>query len=118
MFSLLAQLKANRSGTASSVLGAVRARHNEIQRIEATIADLGLLFQQLAEQVEVQEYATVQIEQGAAHVVENVDKGNTKLDVANKHVRRMRKMKWWCLFIVVLICCILALALGLHFGLK
>ncbi|KAI4134811.1 MAG: hypothetical protein LQ347_001215 [Umbilicaria vellea] len=111
-------LKSNRSSTANSALGAVRARHNEIQRIEATIADLGLLFQQLAEQVEVQEYATVQIEQGATHVVENVDKGNTQLDVANRHARRTRKMKWWCFFIVVLICCILGLVLGLYFGLK
>ncbi|RKF62169.1 Syntaxin-like protein psy1, partial [Erysiphe neolycopersici] len=33
-------LKGNRSGHATTVLGAVRARHNELQRIEATLTDL------------------------------------------------------------------------------
>lgn len=48
-------LKGNRSGQASSVLGAVRARHNELQRIEATLTDLAALFADMAQIVEAQD---------------------------------------------------------------
>ena len=112
------QLRTSRTSTSSSVLSAVRARHASIRRIEATLVDLGLLFQQLAEQVESQEYATAQIEQGAEHVVQNVDKGTERLEVARRHAWRARRLKWWCLGVVVLVCCVLGLVLGLVFGLK
>ncbi|KAF1849384.1 t-SNARE [Cucurbitaria berberidis CBS 394.84] len=109
-------LKSNRSGQASSVLGAVRARHNDIQRIEKTMSELALLFTQLNEQVVYQEAQVTQVENQTVQVNDDSKHANTQLDQGIKSARRARKLKWWTLFVVVLILVIVGLALGLWFG--
>ncbi|KAF2028790.1 t-SNARE [Setomelanomma holmii] len=109
-------LKSNRSGQASSVLGAVRARHNDIQRIEKTMSELALLFQQLNEQVVYQEAQVQQAEQQTEQVTEDATQANKQLDAGIVSARRARKLKWWTLGVVVLIIAILALVLGIYFG--
>jgi len=111
-------LKSNRSGQASSVLGAVRARHNDIQQIEKTMGELSLLFQQLDEQVTYQQVQVDQAEEQTAQVVDDHKRANTQLDQGIASARRARKLKWWCLIICVIIVAIIALVLGLYFGLK
>ena len=111
-----AQLKTNRSGQANSVLGAVRARHNDIQRIEKTLGELALLFQQLNEQVVYQEDNVQGIEDKTGDVAKDTDHVNQQLDQGIKSARRARKLKWWTLGIVVLIIAILAAVLGGYFG--
>ncbi|CAL3972514.1 hypothetical protein PZA11_004382 [Diplocarpon coronariae] len=110
-------LKSNRSGQASSVLGAVRARHNELQRIEATLTDLAAMFADMAQIVEAQDPVIEHTEQNAIKTAEDVDKGNTEIDKANEHARRRNRLKWWCLLIVVLIILAIALGVGLGVGL-
>jgi syntaxin 1B/2/3 len=112
------QLKSNRSGQASSVLGAVRARHNDIQRIEKTMSELALLFQQLNEQVVYQEAQVAQVEEQTVQVNEDAKHANIQLDSGIKSARNARKLKWWLLLVVLLIIVILGLALGLYFGLN
>ncbi|TVY83579.1 Syntaxin-like protein psy1 [Lachnellula suecica] len=107
-------LKSNRSGQASSVLGAVRARHNELQRIEGTLTELAAMFADMAQIVEAQDPVIEHTEQNAVQTAEDVDKANVQIDKANEHARRRRRNKWWCLLIVVLI--ILAIALGVGLG--
>lgn len=109
-------LKSNRSGQASSVLGAVRARHNDIQRIEQTMSELALLFTQLNEQVVYQEEAVTKIDEQATRVHEDTTAGNKELGEGIKSARRAKKLKWWLLFVVVLILAIIALVLGIWFG--
>ncbi|KAI9812874.1 MAG: hypothetical protein M1827_004392 [Pycnora praestabilis] len=111
-------LKSNRTGAANSVLGAVRARHNEIQRIEQTLAELGQLFQDMATLVETQEPVVERIDDRGQHTVEQMEAGNKQIDVGIKHAKTRNKLKWWTLLVVVLIVCILALVLGLVFGLR
>jgi len=111
-------LKSNRSGQASSVLGAVRARHNDIQRIEKTMGELALLFTQLNEQVVYQEPQVARVEEQTEQVNTDAKHANTQLDQGIKSARRARKLKWYTLIVVVLIICILALVLGLYFGLQ
>ncbi|RDL39154.1 putative syntaxin-like protein psy1 [Venustampulla echinocandica] len=110
-------LKSNRSGQASSVLGAVRARHNELQRIEATLTDLAAMFADMAQIVEVQDPVIAHTEENAVQTAADVDKANTEIDKAQEHARRRRRNKWWCLLIVVLIVLALALGIGLGIGL-
>lgn len=110
------QLKTNRSGQANSVLGAVRARHNDIQRIEKTLGELALLFQQLNEQVVYQEEQVTQVEQQTEGVTQDTKHANTQLDQGIKSARRARKLKWWTLVVVLLIIAILAAVLGGYFG--
>jgi len=111
-------LKSNRSGQASSVLSAVRARHNDIQRIEKTLGELARLFTELNEAVVYQEAPVMQIEQQTENVEGDARKANAQLDQGIKSARNRRKLQWWCLFIVVLIILIIAVALGVYFGLK
>jgi len=110
-------LKSNRSGQASSVLGAVRARHNELQRIEATLTELSAMFADMAQIVEAQEPVIEHTEQNAIRTAEDVDNANTQIDKANEHARRRNRLKWWCLLIVVLIVLAIALGIGLGIGL-
>ncbi|PHH62327.1 hypothetical protein CDD81_7247 [Ophiocordyceps australis] len=107
-------LRTNRTGHASSVLGNVRARHSELQRIEQTLAELSVIYQELATLVEQQEPVIQAAETNAQNTVENMEKGNEQVKQANKHARNRRKLKWWCFFIVVLI--IIAIALGVGLG--
>ncbi|KAK3209752.1 hypothetical protein GRF29_44g575068 [Pseudopithomyces chartarum] len=109
-------LKTNRSGQANSVLGAVRARHNDIQRIEKTLIELAQLFQQLNEEVVAQDEPVKQIEEQTEDVNKDTTHANQQLDQGIKSARNARKLKWWTLGIVVLIIVILAAVLGGYFG--
>ena len=111
------QLKTNRTGAASSVLGAVRARHNDIQKIEHTIIELNQLMMDLAQQVVLQEEPLKTIEDGTGKTLGHQEQANVQLDKGIRHARNVKKMKWWCLGIAVLIVIILGLVLGLYFGL-
>ncbi|KAH6604646.1 t-snare [Trichoderma cornu-damae] len=107
-------LRTNRSGHAASLLGNVRARHNELQRIEQTLAELAILFQELAAMVEQQENVVVAAEVNAESTVQNIEKGNEQVSQGIEHARRTRRLKWWCFLICFLI--VLAIALGVGLG--
>lgn len=111
------QLKQNRTGQATSVLGAVRARHNELQRIESTLNDLAALFADMAQIVEAQDPVVERTEQNAMQAVDDIDNANTQLDKSNEHARRRRRNKWYCFLVVVLIILAIALGVGLGIGL-
>ena len=111
------QLKTNRSATANTVLGAVRARHNDIQKIERSIIELNQLMQDLATAVVLADAPIQQTEQHTENVKKDTEAGNVQLDKGIASARRARKLKWWCFFIVLAIVIILGLVLGLYFGL-
>ncbi|TGJ87035.1 hypothetical protein E0Z10_g1747 [Xylaria hypoxylon] len=106
-------LRTNRTGQASSVLGAVRARHNELQRIEKTLMELASLFQDLAVLVEQQEVPVIQAEQNAENVTKDMYNGNQQVKKGIIHARNARKWKWYCLLITILI---IAIAVGVGVG--
>jgi syntaxin 1B/2/3 len=110
------QLKSNRSGQASSVLGAVRARHNDIQRIEKTMGELALLFTQLNEQVIYQEPQVARAEEQTVQVKDDTENANKQLDQGIQSARRARKLKWWLVLVIVIIALALGLGLGIYFG--
>lgn len=109
-------LKSNRSGQAASVLGAVRARHNDIQRIEKTLAELALLFQQLNEVVVYQETRVEQVEQQTQQVNDDAKNTNVQLERGVNAARRAKKLKWWCLIAVIVSLAIIGIVLGIWFG--
>lgn len=82
------------------------------------MVELSKLFLELNERVVEQEAQTVQVEEQTVQVNEDAKHANTQLDQGIKSARRARKLKWWTLFVVVLIIAIIALALGLYFGLR
>lgn len=112
------QLKTNRAAAASTVLGAVRARHNDIQKIMTTLTELNRLMEDLATQIVVQDAVIKQTEEGTHNVAQDTEAANVHLDKGIDSARRARKMKWWCLLICLAIVIILGLVLGLYFGLN
>lgn len=96
----------------------MRARHNDIQKIERTLLELQEIMSDLANTVELQDASVVQAEEQTHQVKQDTEAGNVQLDKGIEHARRARKLKWWCLGITVLVILILALVLGLFFGLK
>ncbi|KAK3185769.1 hypothetical protein K4F52_005425 [Lecanicillium sp. MT-2017a] len=107
-------LRTNRTGHAQSVLGNVRARHNELQRIEQTLSELAILYQELATIVEQQEPVIDAAEQNAEQTVDNLKSGTEQVDQGIKSARNRRKLKWWCALIVLLI--VIAIVLGVALG--
>lgn len=96
----------------------MRARHNDIQRIEKTMIELSELFQQLNEQVVYQEPQVQQAEQQTEVVIDQGKQAHIELDKGIEHIRRRNRLRRWTLFVFILIICIIALVLGLYFGLK
>ncbi|KKY14289.1 putative snare domain-containing protein [Diplodia seriata] len=111
-------LQSNRSAHANSVLGSVRARHNDLQRIEKTMGELADLFIQLNEQVVLQEPQVERTEQQTETVLKDGEHANVELDKGIEHIKRRNRLRRWTLFVFILIICIIALVLGLYFGLK
>ncbi|KAI0540533.1 t-SNARE [Xylaria digitata] len=106
-------LRTNRTGQASSVLGAVRARHNELQNIEKTLMELAGLFQDLAVLVDSQEPLVGQAEQNAENTVKHIEAGNQQVKKGIISAQNARKWKWYCLLITILI---IAIAVGVGVG--
>jgi syntaxin 1B/2/3 len=105
-------LRSNRTAQASNILGNVRARHNELQRIEKTMLELASMFQDLAVLVEQQEEQVAQAEENAQKTTQFINDGNVQVDKGITHARNTRKWKWWCLLIVVIILAIIGIVLG------
>ena len=82
------------------------------------MSELALLFTQLNEQVMYQEPQVVQAEEQTVRVKDDTENANKQLDEGIKSARRARKLKWWILLTVIAILCVIALVLGLYFGLK
>jgi len=95
----------------------VRARHNDIQKIEKSLIELQQLMEDLATAIVLQDEPIRQTEQHTANVQKDTEAGNVQLDKGIASARRARKLKWWCFFIVLAIIIILGLVLGLYFGL-
>ncbi|KAL7419650.1 hypothetical protein Q5752_005563 [Cryptotrichosporon argae] len=112
-----ALMSSNRYGSARTAYREVQERHAEIQKIEKTLTELAQMFSEMAMLVEQQDETIVQVEQTTAGVNQDVEQGNVKLEQAVVSARKARRKKWICFWIVVAIIAILALVLGLYFGL-
>lgn len=94
----------------------MRARHNDIQKIERTMIELQALMEDLASTIQLQDTQIQQTEQHTEQVKHDTEAGNVQLTKGIEHARRARKMKWWCFGIVVIILVIIAIVLGVIFG--
>lgn len=107
-----------RSSNAQSTLGAVKARHAEIQRIEQTLVELVQLFEEMAREVEAAEPVIAKVEEHTEQAQQDLVKANVELVVAKKHAWNTRRNKWICLGVVLLIIAIIAIILGVKLAPK
>lgn len=92
----------------------MRARHNELLRIEQSITEVAKLFQDLDTIVIQQDAVIQQTEEQTEQTNQHLQEGNKQVDVGITHARRTRKLKWWCALVVFLI--IVAIGLGVGLG--
>lgn len=113
-----ALLQSNKRGEARTVLNEVQVRHRELLKLEKTMAELTQLFHDMEELVIEQDQAIQQIDQQVGNAQHDIEQGvghTNKAVVSAKAARNKRK---WCFFIICIIIAILALILGLYFGLR
>lgn len=96
----------------------VRARHNDIQRIEKTMSELAMLFTQLNERVMDQGPGIKQVEDQAVQVEDDTNNANQQLGKAIKSAKRARRCKCYIILTIIAILCVIALGLVLYFELK
>ncbi|KAF2755079.1 t-SNARE [Pseudovirgaria hyperparasitica] len=107
-----ALMQSDRRGQATSVLNNVRARHEEIQKIERQMTELAELFQDLDRIVMEQDEVIHNIETKAEETGTNVVAANEQIDTAIDLAKARQRKKWWCVLIVVLIIIAIAIIIG------
>ncbi|OJD12514.1 hypothetical protein AJ78_06909 [Emergomyces pasteurianus Ep9510] len=110
-----ALMQSDRRGDAQQVSQMVRARHEEIVKIERDLLELSQMFRDLDAIVIQQEAAVERIDDQTQIVHENITKGNEEIGGAIKSARARNKKKWICLGIVVLIILVLVLFFAIYF---
>jgi syntaxin 1B/2/3 len=105
-----------RTGQASSVLGAVKARQTELQQVERSISELAQLFQDLETLVIEQEAVVAKIEDHTQQADVDLTHGIKQVQVAQRSVLNRRKLKWICLGIVLAIIAVVVIILAIWFG--
>ncbi|MCJ1391031.1 Plasma membrane t-SNARE, secretory vesicle fusion [Xylographa bjoerkii] len=96
-------LMSDRRGQSQSTLRAVEGRHETIRQLEQQVADLGILFTRMDEEIQIQQDKVEKIQASAETVNDNVNQGNQQLDGAVTKARAANRKKWWCLGIAILI---------------
>jgi len=100
-----ALMNSNRYGDSRAAYREVQARHEDIKRIEQTIAELAQLFNDMSMMVEQQEEVINTIEATTDVVEKDVEQGLQYTDTAVKSAAGARKKRWICfwLFVVLII---------------
>ncbi|EGE00751.1 hypothetical protein TESG_08044 [Trichophyton tonsurans CBS 112818] len=106
-----ALIQSDRRGDAQKVSQMVRARHEEIQKIERDFVELTQMFHDLEAMVIQQEEPIAHIDQTGEEVRENVDKANEEIKGAIDSARARNRKKWWCLLICLLIIIIIVVVI-------
>ncbi|KAK0639863.1 t-SNARE [Cercophora newfieldiana] len=99
-----------RTGQASAVLGAVRARQNEMHKVEQSLVELGQLFQDLNTLVVQDGVVIARIEEQTAQAEDNINKGVEEIVVARDKAAHRRKLKWILFGVIVAIILIVVVA--------
>ncbi|KAH9857015.1 t-SNARE [Lenzites betulinus] len=107
-----------RYGESRTAYREVQDRHNDIQKIERTLEELAQLFNDMAVLVSQQDEGIDAINDTAVRVENDTAAGLKETDIAVKHARSARRKRWICFFLTLAIIAILALVLGLVFGLR
>ncbi|KAI8998518.1 t-SNARE [Trametes punicea] len=110
--------QSTRYGESRMAYREVQDRHNDIKRIERTLEELAQLFNDMSVLVAQQDEAIDQIQTMAGNVEADTHAGLQQTEKAVEHARSARRKRWICFGLTLAIIAILALILGLYFGLR
>jgi len=111
-----ALMNSNRYGESKAAYREVQARHEDIKRIEQTIAELAQLFNDMSIMVEQQEETITHIEATTDVVEKDVEMGLQYTETAVKSAAGARRKRWICfwLFVIIIIIIIIIVLVELH----
>jgi len=101
-----------RYGESRAAYREVQERHEDIRKIERTLAELGQMFIDMDALVAQQEDTVNAIETSAAQVAGDTEAGLGLTEKAVKHARAARRKRWICFFIFLIILAIVGIAVG------
>lgn len=107
----------NRYGESRRVYREVQERHQDIQRIEHTLADLAQLFNDMATLIDQQKDQVDNIETRAGEVNTETKRGTEQVGVAVGHARSARRKRWICFWLaVVIIVAAVGIGVGVYYS--
>jgi len=109
-----ALMNSNRYGESRAAYREVQERHEDIKRIERTIAELAQLFNDMSILVEQQDETINTIEAQATEVEKDVETGLGYTEKAVTSARSARRKRWICFFIFLIILAIIGVVVGIE----
>lgn len=110
-FLKLALLNANRRGEAKTALAEVQQRHQELLKLEKTMAELTQLFNDMEQLVIEQQENIEVIDKQVENAQQDVEQGVGHTNKAVKSARRARKNKIRCIIILALVLAIVVVVI-------
>ncbi|KIY50966.1 syntaxin-like protein [Fistulina hepatica ATCC 64428] len=107
-----ALMNSNRWGESRAAYREVQERHEDIKRIEHTLAELAQLFNDMSVLVEQQDETITAIEAQAAVVEKDTEAGLGYTEKAVDSARSARKKRWICFFITIILLIIIAVIIA------
>ncbi|KAJ7252371.1 t-SNARE [Mycena haematopus] len=100
---------------ARSAFNEVQSRAQDLRKVEQTFEELAQLFRDMAFLVEQQDETVAAIENTAVDVEKNAEEGLKQTTIAVGIARRLRRKRWICFIIVLIVVAILAIVLAIEF---
>ncbi|KAF8304971.1 t-SNARE [Clavulina sp. PMI_390] len=105
--------QSNRYGEARYALKEAQDRNAEIKRLASSMAQLAALMNDMAVLIEEQDEKIDQIQDQTRSAHADLEKGGEKLGSAVKIAAALRRHRWYCFFLSLVIILIIALAIAL-----
>ncbi|KAF8325233.1 uncharacterized protein EI90DRAFT_3129066 [Cantharellus anzutake] len=102
----------NRYGESRAAYREAQDRHADIRRIERTVEELGHLFNEMAVLVAQDDDKINAVQQTAARVADDLEKGEAAAQTAAEHAAAARKKRIWCFVIWLIILAVVAIAVA------
>ncbi|KAI9510853.1 t-SNARE [Russula earlei] len=94
----------------------VQERHEDIRKIDRTLAELAQMFSDLDVMIAQQDDTIKAIEDSAIQVNKDTEAGLGQTEKAVVHARSARRKRWFCFFIFLLVLAAVGIAVGLTVG--
>ncbi|KAL1745649.1 t-SNARE, partial [Schizophyllum fasciatum] len=107
-----ALMNSSRYGESRAAYREVQERHEDIKRIERTLAELAQLFNDMSVLVEQQDETINTIETQAAAVEQDTEAGLGYTEKAVTSARAARKKRWICFFITLIVLAVIGIVVG------
>jgi len=105
-----------RYGESRAVYREVQERHEDIRKIERTLAELAQMFNEMDVLVNQQEDVINAIETSATQVQKDTEAGLGQTEKAVDHARSARRKRWFCFFLFLVVLAAVGIAVGVTVG--